>query len=55
LYETKPVIIKEKDPTPGASEYAEIKKVVLIEGKPKLQTLLLGKLRVKTDEWVFNS
>lgn len=55
LYETKPVIIKEKDPTPGASEYAEIKKAVLLEGKPKLETHLLGKLRVRTDEWVFNS
>lgn len=46
IYETKPVIVKEKDPTPGASEYAEIKKVVLENGYPKLVTSLLGKLRV---------
>ena len=54
LYESKPKIIKEKDPSPGAIEGSEIKKVILIEGKPLFETSLLGKLCVWTDEWVFN-
>lgn len=54
LYESKPIIIKEKDTSPGALETAEIWKVVLEDGKPKFETNLLGWLRVRTDEWVFN-
>lgn len=54
LYESKPKIVKEKDPSPGALEGSEIRKVILIEGKPLFETFLLGKLCVWTDEWVFN-
>jgi len=56
LWEEKPIIIKEKDTTAGALENAEIKKVKLCEdGLPKLDTQLLGKMKIKTDEWILNS
>jgi len=55
LYEERPKIFKEKDTSAGALEGAEIKKVVIKEGLPVFETHLIGTLRVKTDDWVFNS
>lgn len=56
LWEERPVVIKVKDETAGAVEGAEIRKVKLNEeGLPIFETERLGKLRVKTDEWLLNT
>jgi hypothetical protein len=56
LWEERPIVIMVKDESAGAVEGSEIKKAKLTaEDVPVLEKVLLGKLRVKTNDWLLNT